>query len=200
MSVSLWRGGHGKRGITPVILSQRFAETHNEIIAQSELRFILRQTQDNDLDRCKKYVRAETATTQEIASFSKGQGVFVGEDGTQQVTTFHQRQSDGRRSGTPRVEAVDRFADRPLTLERPTSRRAMRHHEEQRSMAPHPPRRSADSLVARGADAWMAGEQSIDKLANRLGLNFNQARQLKPKVLDEVRCREMEAAQSEEQA
>lgn len=109
-------GTGGKRGITPVILSQRFAETNNQIIAQSELRFILRQTQDNDLDRCKKYVRAEIATPQQIASFAKGQGVFVGE-GMQLVTTFYPRESDSGRSMTPGVEAVDRFAHQPLRLQ-----------------------------------------------------------------------------------
>lgn len=193
-------GTGGKRGITPVILSQRFAETNNKIIAQSELRFILRQTQDNDLNRCKEYVRAEVATKQAIAGFRKGQGVFVGEDGTQVVTTFYPRQSDGRRSGTPGVEAVERFVDQPLTLQRPAHRRLARHEEERpRSLAPQPPRQKADSLVARGADAWMAGEQSIDKLANRLGLNFNQARQLKPKVLDEVRRREIAEESANEQ-
>lgn len=190
----------GKRGITPVILTQRFAETNNKIMAQSELRFILRQTQDNDLARCVKYVRSETATAQQIASFTKGQGVFVGEDGTQLVTTFNQRKSDGSRSGTPGVEAVERFAHTPLTFQRPATR-SVRHEEEPRTLAPRPaPRQKVDSLVVRGADAWMAGQQSIDKLAYALGLNFNQARQLKPKVLDEVKRRQMTETAAEEQA
>lgn len=112
-------GTGGKRGITPVILSQRFAETNNKIIAQSEVRFILRQTQDNDLERCMKYVRARTATPEHIANFQKGQGVYIGDDGMQLLTVFNQRQSDGRRSGTPTVDAVDRFANRPLRLRSP---------------------------------------------------------------------------------
>jgi hypothetical protein len=46
----------------------------------------------------------------------------------------------------------------------------------------------------------MAGQQSIDKLAYALDLNFNQARQLKPKVLDEVKRRQMTETTAEEQA
>lgn len=182
-------GTGGKRGLTPVVMSQRFAETNNKIIAQSELRFILRQTQDNDLDRCKKYVRAEVATPQQIASFVKGQGVFVGEDGTQIVTRFYPRESDGSRSGTPTIDAVERFKDAPLTLQRPAA-----GPDARTDAAPGPAQRSVRSkeedLVQRGADAWMAGQQSIDKLAFALGLNFNQARQLKPRVLAEVQRRE----------
>jgi len=184
-------GVGGKRGLTPVIMSQRFAETNNKIIAQSELRFILRQTQDNDLDRCKKYVRAEIATTQQIASFTKGQGVFVGESGEQIVTRFYQRESDGSRSGTPEVDAVDRFKDAPLTLQRPATGPGRPHEAK--------PRQKADDLVSRGADAWIAGARSIDKLAHVLGLNFNQARQLKPRVLAEVQRREQAEMESEEQ-
>ena len=193
-------GTGGKRGLTPVIMSQRFAETNNKIIAQSELRFILRQTQDNDLERCKKYIRAETATPAHIAGFSKGQGVFVGEDGSQLLTTFNQRVSDGRRSGTPTADAVDRFADTPLTLQRPIARTTRQAEETRVTERPAAtPRKKIDDLVSRGADAWMDGQASIDKLAFALNLNFNQARQLKPAVLAEVQRRQMAEAEAEEQ-
>lgn len=131
-------GTGGKRGLTPVIFSQRFAETNNQIIAQSELRFILRQTQDNDLERCKKYVKAETATPQEIANLSKGQGVFVGEDGTQLVTTFYPRRSDSRRSSTPTASAVERFANAPLTLQHAQPHRRMPEEKSRPAIQPQP--------------------------------------------------------------
>lgn len=106
----------GKRGLTPVILSQRFAETNNKIMAQAELRFILRQTHDTDLDRCMKYVGKGSATREQIQAFAKGEGVFISDDGTQLVTRFNTRRSDGSRSHTPGAEAARRYMDMSLSL------------------------------------------------------------------------------------
>jgi hypothetical protein len=52
----------GKRGIAPVILTQRFAQVNNKIMAQSEVFFLLRQTHDTDLNRCMEYVNSEVAS------------------------------------------------------------------------------------------------------------------------------------------
>jgi hypothetical protein len=104
----------GKRGITPVILSQRLAETNNQIMAQAELRFILRQTHDTDLARAMKHVKQSVATPEQIATFAQGQGVFVGNDGSQFVTRFYERESDGGRSGTPQTEDARRVVEEPL--------------------------------------------------------------------------------------
>ncbi len=203
-------GTGGKRGITPVILSQRFAETNNKIIAQSELRFILRQTQDNDLARCKKYVRAETAEAEDIASFKKGQGVFVGEDGTQLVTTFNQRQSDGSRSGTPGIEAVQRFAHRPLRLQQPeradrlTGRQELDDDDDeqpiQRPTARRQEPRSADGkqakrerIIRQGAQLRLAGHSQA-VCAEKLGLTAWTIRPYWAEIEAEVeRLRDLES-------
>lgn len=111
-------GTGGKRGLTPVILSQRFAETNNKIMAQSEMRFILRQTHDTDLDRCMKYVEKGVATREQIHAFAKGQGIYIGDDGTNIITHFNKRRSDGSRSHTPGAEAAQRYMDMPMTLQK----------------------------------------------------------------------------------
>jgi hypothetical protein len=100
----------GKRGLAPVILSQRFAQTNNKIIAQSEIFFLLRQTMDNDLARCMEYVKKTTATPERIAALRKGEGVYIAATGEQLVTRFLQRQSSGDRSHTPTAEAAQRYA------------------------------------------------------------------------------------------
>lgn len=115
-------GTGGKRGLTPVILSQRFAETNNKIMAQSEVRFILRQTHDTDLDRCMKYVEKGVATREQIHAFAKGQGIYIGDDGTNIITHFNKRRSDGSRSHTPGAEAAQRYMDMPMTRQKSQGR------------------------------------------------------------------------------
>ncbi len=104
----------GKFGLTPVILSQRFAQTNKKLIAQAEIRFILRQTGDNDLERVMDYVNKDTATREQIAGFRQGQGIYLGADGTQLVTRFLPRHSDGSRSHTPKAASAQRYASLPL--------------------------------------------------------------------------------------
>jgi hypothetical protein len=117
-------GTGGKRGIVPVILTQRFAQVNNKIMAQSEVFFLLRQTHDTDLDKCMEYVNREVATRKQIACFQPGQGVYIAFDGTQIVTQFHQRESSGERSATPQAEAASRYAHMPM--HRPTVRETAR--------------------------------------------------------------------------
>lgn len=100
----------GKRGLAPVILSQRFAQTNNKIIAQSEIFFLLRQTMDNDLARCMEYVKKTTATPERIAALRKGEGVYIATTGEQLVTRFLPRRSAGDRSQSPTAEAAQRYA------------------------------------------------------------------------------------------
>jgi hypothetical protein len=104
----------GKRGIAPVILTQRFAQVNNKIMAQSEVFFLLRQTHDTDLDRCMEYVNSDVATRKHIARFQPGQGVYIAFDGTQIVTQFTQRESSGERSASPQPEAASRYVNMPM--------------------------------------------------------------------------------------
>ncbi len=104
----------GKRGLAPLILTQRMAQVNKKIMAQSEIFFLLRQTMDNDLARCMEYVRRSTATEQEISRFAQGEGIYIGPDGEQFVTRFFKRHSSGVRSHTPRAEAARRYAGLPM--------------------------------------------------------------------------------------
>ncbi|GAC1359931.1 MAG: hypothetical protein NVSMB38_43760 [Ktedonobacteraceae bacterium] len=103
----------GKRGLTPTILTQRFAQVNKKIMAQSEVIFLMRQTMDNDLKRCMEYVKKSTATVEEISMFERGQGIYIGTDGTQFVTTFKKRRSDGNRSHSPKAAMAMRYAQMP---------------------------------------------------------------------------------------
>jgi hypothetical protein len=104
----------GKRGIAPVILTQRLAQVNKKIMAQSEVLFLMRQTMDNDLARCMEYVKRSTATEEMIARLWPGQGIYIGADGTQVLTQFHKRQSSSARSHTPRAAVALRYAQMPM--------------------------------------------------------------------------------------
>ena len=104
----------GKRGLAPVVLTQRFAQVNNKIMAQSEVFFLLRQTHDTDLDRCMEYVHKRVASKEQIARFRPGQGVYIACDGGQVVTHFHQRRSSGERSASPEPESASRYSRTPL--------------------------------------------------------------------------------------
>lgn len=106
----------GKRGPSPVILTQRFAQVNNKIMAQTEVFFLLRQTHDSDLDRCMEYVNSDVATKKQIAAFQPGQGVYIGADGSQVVAHFYERRSSGERSQTPEADAAYRYVQMPLSL------------------------------------------------------------------------------------
>lgn len=103
----------GKRGISPVILTQRFAQVNKKIMAQSEVLFIMKQTFDIDLKRCMEFVKKSTAIEEQIAEFKQGQGVYIAADGSQLLTRFHQRRSSGERSHTPKAEMARRYAMSP---------------------------------------------------------------------------------------
>ena len=105
----------GKRGINPIVLTQRFAQVNNKIMAQSEVFFLMRQTHDGDLKRCMEYVNAPI-TKEQISKLKPGEGVYIASDGTQQVTQFHQRESSGKRSSTPQADAAQRYAAMPKRL------------------------------------------------------------------------------------
>jgi hypothetical protein len=104
----------GKRGIAPVILTQRLAQVNKKIMAQSEVLFLMRQTMDNDLARCMEYVKRSTGTEEMIAQFQPGQGIYIGVDGTQVLTHFYPRRSNGARSHTPRAAVALRYAQMPM--------------------------------------------------------------------------------------
>lgn len=107
----------GKRGIAPVVLTQRFAQVNNKIMAQSEVFFLLRQTHDTDLDRCMEFADKQAVTKAQIAQFEPGQGVYIAATGTQFVLRFKESTASGKRGASPRPEVARRYAAMPMQRE-----------------------------------------------------------------------------------
>jgi len=189
----------GKRGLTPVILSQRFAQTNKKIFAQSEVQFIMRQTNDLDLARCMQYVKKSIATLEQIATFAQGQGVYIGADGMQRVTRFYPRESDGGRSRTPRAAVAMRYADKqPYSGPTASGYRdvpATSHENEdvsqQKDVAVLPqlivPEKdtrpmASDIDLAEAIEAYNNGVNSRRKLAEHFGMTENQGKNLLERI------------------
>jgi len=185
----------GKRGLTPVILSQRFAQKNKKIFAQSEVQFIMRQTNDLDLARCMQYVKKSIATPEQIATFAQGQGVYIGADGTQRVTRFSPRESDGGRSCTPKAAVAMRYADKqPYSGPTASSYRDIPAHVSEHEDVPqqkevaHLPQpiipekdtrpMASDIDLAEAIEAYNNGATSRRKLAERFGMAENQGANL----------------------
>jgi hypothetical protein len=93
----------GSLGLNPVILTQRIAQVNKVIVGQPELLFLLKQTMDTDLERYKNFTEIDSKI---IRGFGKGQGIFVDYEGESHIIQFHNRQSDGSMSASPRAAAV----------------------------------------------------------------------------------------------
>ena len=175
----------GKRGLSPVILTQRFSQVNKKIMAQSEVFFLLRQTNDNDLKRCMEYVNNTTATPEEIACFAQGEGVYIAATGEQLVTQFSPRESSGKRGATPTIDAAERYAQRRSKRETVVVDEPEDDEVVEARPVPHlRPVKSADEiLLERGVAAYRNGATSLDKLMAALGLSTqHQARKLKPRI------------------
>ncbi len=177
----------GKRGLNPVILTQRFSQVNKKIMAQSEVFFLLRQTMDNDLKRCMEYVNAGTATPEEISCFSQGEGVYIAATGEQLVTQFAQRESSGKRGATPTIDAAERYVQRRAKKE--TVQVAEGEKVEERPVPrQRPVMKSPDELLLeRGVEAYRNGATSLDKLMAFLKITQHKARQLKPQIEEIIR-------------
>ena len=183
----------GKRGISPLILTQRFAQVNKKIMAQSELFFILKQTMDKDLERCMEFVKRRTATEEQISQFQQGEGVYIGLGGEQFVTRFFKRHSDGSRSHTPQAEAARRYAEMPMRRGIGTGAPPQQQPPMNQGAVPGiqvAPPKAAPSLLEQGVTAYLHGATSQPKLAVALGISAWEARNLMPQVQAEVKRRE----------
>jgi len=191
----------GKRGLTPKILSQRIAQTNNKIIAQSEVKFIMRQTHDSDIKRCMEDVKKSGVTPEQIAAFAQGQGVYIGADGTQIVTRFKKRESDGSRSNTPKAATAMRYVGKRYNGPTATtaSRETTPHPSfadnenvpQQRDVAPLPqpivPEKdnrpmAVDIDLAEAIEAYNNGATSRRKLADKFGMSETQGANLLKRI------------------
>jgi hypothetical protein len=186
----------GKRGIAPVILTQRLAQVNKKIMAQSEVLFLMRQTMDNDLARCMEYVKRSTATEEMIARLWPGQGIYIGADGTQRLTQFHKRQSSSARSHTPRAAVALRYAQMPMQPIKPPLAQPAPHPQQQEQPTPKPaetrrlpetstlapkmvPTRHASAALSpelqRALDAYTQGHTKYRDLGHAIGVGKDKA-------------------------
>ena len=185
----------GKRGLTPKILSQRIAQTNNKIMAQSEVKFIMRQTHDTDVKRCMEDVKKGVATPEQISTFAQGEGVYIAADGTQVVAHFKKRESNGSRSNTPKAATAMRYVGK--TYNGPA---AMTSREKALCSSPSdeglPKRRDVTPLpqpiipekdnrpkaididLAEAIEAFNAGATNRRKLADHFGMSETQGANL----------------------
>lgn len=144
-----------------------------------------------------EYVKKSVATPEQIAAFAQGQGVYIGADGTQIVTRFKKRQSDGTRSNTPKAATAMRYVGKtyhgPSALtsamdSRETPRLSFDEDEEeappqQREVAPPLLEESEDEHDLRlVVEAFNEGSVSLGQLQATTGLGQNRVRVMKARA------------------
>ncbi len=177
-----------KRGLTPILLTQRISELEKSVMAQANIYMLMKQSLDNDLDRYMDYVNRSVATREQIAAFGPGQAIVKMPDGTQFTTTFHQRVS-AHISHTPRAAAaVARYQSRPQNttppgvVTAPLSVPTVQMRDDGEPYTQTMPTASLKAPVAsdieRALVAWNAGHSSVTKLQYELGVTHNKAYKL----------------------
>jgi hypothetical protein len=104
-----------KRGLLPVVLTQRISEIDKSVIAQMGVRVLMRAALKNDLDAYMSYIgKTSGISSEDIAAFTRGQAVVCLPGGTQIVTTFNERESE-HISHTPQAAAaMQKFGGMPF--------------------------------------------------------------------------------------
>lgn len=104
-----------KRGLTPVIATQRPAQIRKEVIGGSEIYFLMKQTQPRDLVAYEDLLSKENVSRQMIASFEAGEGL-VYEGGEVSRLRFLKRDSE-HRGTTPGLEqALSRYGNGSFSI------------------------------------------------------------------------------------
>lgn len=104
-----------KRGLTPVIATQRPAQIRKEVIGGSEIYFLMKQTQPRDLVAYEDLLTKEYVNRPMIASFDPGEGL-VYEGGEVSRIRFLKRDSE-HRGTTPGLEqALSRYGNGSFSI------------------------------------------------------------------------------------
>jgi hypothetical protein len=206
-----------KRGLTPIIATQRPAQIRKEVIAGSEIYFLMKQTNARDLDAYEELLGREQVDRRAITSFAKGE-CLVYESGESWRIRFLERESEHRGTTPTLTQALNRYgqaAAAPARFdfagasssweERDTDDFAgfeeqdaeefteQEPETERQELASARPARvnREEQLIARAADAYQEGANSQPKLAAALNMKLWDVRQLMPKVQAEVKRREL---------
>ncbi len=104
-----------KRGLTPIIATQRPAQIRKEVITGSEIYFLMKQTNARDLDAYEELLGKQNVNRRMVASFQAGEAL-VYEGGEAARIRFHERESE-HTGHTPGLEqALERYEQRSGTV------------------------------------------------------------------------------------
>lgn len=100
-----------KFGLTPCFFTQQISQIHKDVIRQSGLHILMRQSLDVDIRRYGEYMAMTSARKLQIAAFGKGEAVIHGlPDGRVLHVRFYER-STAHTSHTPKARAaIAKFA------------------------------------------------------------------------------------------
>ncbi|MDQ2905438.1 MAG: hypothetical protein M3Y81_18070 [Chloroflexota bacterium] len=97
-----------KRGLTPIIATQRPAQIRKEVIAGSEIYFLMKQTNARDLDAYEELLGKPNVNRRMVASFQAGEAL-VYEGGEAARIRFYERESE-HTGHTPGLDqALERY-------------------------------------------------------------------------------------------
>lgn len=101
-----------KFGLVPFFYTQYISQINKDVVRQSGLHILMRQTQDNDIKRYGEYMRLTAERKEQIASFGKGEAVIHGlPDGRVKHIHFYER-ATAHTSHTPKARAaIAKFAN-----------------------------------------------------------------------------------------
>lgn len=187
-----------KRGLTPIIATQRPAQIRKEVITGSEIYFLLKQTNARDLDAYEELLGRGAFDRRSVASFEQGESL-VYESGESWKIRFHQRESEHRgktptltqalqryRGGEPAPSQFDFAGDSDAWRDAPDEsaedqddmqdreEQEPRHFGSQRSVPPVKTReeRMYDKILA----AYLAGKTTQMAIANALEIGVWEVR------------------------
>lgn len=185
----------GKRGLFPVILTQRISQVKKSIMAQPEIMVLFKQSMDIDLDRYEEFVSKDVAGSGDIKRFAQGQAVVIAPDGDQFVVNFDMRRSE-HKGGSPGIETLARLQhgdegegegdDLPESITEVEARRRTTTPTMPMPEAkiPEQSRRAEEIDLRHAILAWNSGENSVRKQAAYFGISEHQARKLVELIKD----------------
>jgi hypothetical protein len=172
-----------KRGLTPVIATQRPAQIRKEVIAGSEIYFLMKQMHPRDLEAYEDLIGKANLDRRAVTSFQKGESL-VFESGESYPIRFYERESEHSGHTPSLTQALRRYSSGPAfssaTLTIPDGVEVEQEHPK------------VDPLLERGINAYREGATSAPKLMAAMGIKMWDARNLLPRVEAEIKRREQE--------
>lgn len=194
-----------KRGLTPVIATQRPAQIKKAVITGSEIYFLMKQTNARDLEAYEELLGRGAVDRRVIASFQRGE-CLVYESGECFSIRFHERESEHRGKTPTLTQALRRYGNgqaAPARIDfsyRDTEEYAELEPEDgefeqqEPEIKPAVPVTKEPSLLERGVNAYLDGATKQPELAAALSISLWEARKLMPQIQAEVKKMEVPQA------